>query len=231
MLESIAFIPDGNRRFARTAGINFLSAYQQGTQKAWNVMHWLEDYPKIKSGTFWMLSLENMQKRRTELSLLFRIFDKELDRVKSSGYFEEKQIRLRFFGRLDLLPKKLFEKIGKAEEITREFKASTINLALGYSGRAEIVDAAKKIALEVQENKISLDDINETSFEKYLYSDLKKPDLVIRTSGEQRTSGFLPFQTGYSELYFCKHCWPEFSKNDLAEAINDFDLRKRNFGK
>ncbi len=231
MLESIAFIPDGNRRFARNAGINFFSAYQQGTQKAWNVMHWLEDYPKVKSGTFWMLSLENMQKRKAELSLLFRIFDKELDRVKSSGYFEKKQIRLRFFGRLNLLPKKLFEKIGKAEDITREFKSSTINLALGYSGRAEIVDAAKKIALDVQENKICLDDINEKSFEKYLYSDLRNPDLVIRTSGEKRTSGFLPFQTGYSELYFCKSYWPEFSKDDLAEAINDFELRKRNFGK
>ena len=178
-----------------------------------------------------MLSLENMQKRKTELSLLFRIFDKELDRVKSSGYFEEKQIRLRFFGRLDLLPKKLFEKIKKAEETTREFKTSTINLALGYSGRTEIVDAAKKLVLDVQENKIDLTDVDEKSFEKYLYSDLQKPDLIIRTSGEQRTSGFLPFQTGYSELFFCEHCWPEFSKEDLAEAINDFDLRKRNFGK
>ena len=85
--------------------------------------------------------------------------------------------------------------------------------------------------MDVQENKIDLADIDEKGFEKYLYSDLTKPDLVIRTSGEQRTSGFLPFQTGYSELYFCEHCWPEFNKEDLAEAINDFDLRKRNFGK
>ena len=129
------------------------------------------------------------------------------------------------------MPKKLFEKIGKTEEITKDFKASTINLALGYSGKAEIVDAAKKLALDVKENRVKLEEIDEKEFEKYLYSDLRKPDLVIRTSGEKRTSGFLPFQTGYSELYFCRHCWPEFSKEDLANAVSEFDSRKRNFGK
>ena len=231
MLESIAFIPDGNRRFARNAGINIFSAYQQGTQKAWNVMHWLEDYPKVKSGTFWMLSLENMQKRRAELSLLFKIFNRELGKVKDSGYFEEKQVRLKFFGKLELLPKKLLGKIKEAEEFTQDFKSRTINLALGYSGRAEIVDAAKKLAVDAKEGRVDLENIDESGFESYLYSDLREPDLIVRTGGAQRTSGFLPFQTGYSELYFCQHYWPEFSKQDLNLAIEDFEARKRNFGK
>lgn len=231
MLESVAFIPDGNRRFARKLGVNFLQAYQLGTKKAWNVMQWLEDYPNVSSGTFWMLSLENMQKRRAELGVLFRIFDKELEKVKDSGYFEENQIRLRFFGRLSLLPKKILEKARKAEEFTADFKKRTINLALGYSGRAEIVDAAKKLALEAKQGSVNLEEINEESFAKYLYADIAAPDLIIRTSGEQRMSGFLPYQGAYSELFFCKHYWPEFTKTDLAEAITDFEARKRNFGK
>lgn len=231
MLGSIAFIPDGNRRYAVKAGINFFQAYQLGTQKAWDVMHWLEGYDSVKSGTFWMLSLENMQKRKAELGLLFRIFDRELGRIRESGYFEQNQVRTRFFGRLDLLPKKLLEKIRKAEDFTQDFKKRTINLALGYSGRAEILDAAKRLALDAQNGTVDLEKVDEKSFSKYLYADLESPDLVIRTSGEQRTSGFLPFQSAYSELYFCKSCWPEFSKQDLDAAIADFGSRQRNFGK
>ena len=230
-LESIAFIPDGNRRFAREAGVSFLRAYRLGTRKAWDVMHWLEDYDSIKSGTFWMLSLENMKKRRAELSLLFKIFDTELKRVKSSGYFEANQVRLRFFGRLELLPRKLLEKVGEAEEFTRDFKARTINLALGYSGRAEIVDAAKKLALDAKHGGLDLSKVDEKNFAKYLYSDIEEPDLVIRTSGTKRTSGFLPYQSAYSELYFCQHYWSQFTKQDLAEAVLDYEARQRNFGK
>lgn len=231
MLQSIAFIPDGNRRYARKLGVNFLQAYRLGTTKAWDVMHWLEDYPGIESGTFWMLSLENMKKRRAEVGLLFKIFDMELARVRKSGYFEEKQVRLRFFGRLDLLPKKLLEKISDAEEFTQDFKERTINLALGYSGRAEIVDAAKKLALDAKQGKIDPEKIEEKDFEQYLYSDLKDPDLIVRTGGAKRTSGFLSYQSDYSELHFCQHYWPEFSRQDLALAISDFESRQRNFGK
>jgi tritrans,polycis-undecaprenyl-diphosphate synthase [geranylgeranyl-diphosphate specific] len=231
MLESIAFIPDGNRRYARKASISFLKAYQLGTQKAWDVMHWLEGYDSVKSGTFWMLSLENMQKRKAELGLLFHIFDKELARIKNSGYFEQNQIRVRFFGRLDLLPKKLLGKVKQTEDFTRDFEKRTINLALGYSGRAEIVDAAKRLALDVQSGRVDPEKIDEKSFAGYLYADLREPDLLIRTSGEQRTSGFLPFQSAYSELFFCRHYWPEFSRQDLDEAIADFGARQRNFGR
>ena len=230
MLESIAFIPDGNRRYAMRSGVNFLQAYSLGTKKAWDVMHWLESYPKIKTGTFWMLSLENANKRRAELALLYKIFDRELNKVKDSGYFETNQVKLKFFGRLEILPKKLLEKIREAEDFTQDFKGRTINLALGYSGRTEIVDAAKRLALDVKEKRIDLEKIGEKEFENYLYLG-QDPDLVIRTSGEQRMSGFLPYQSAYSELYFCNHFWPEFTEQDLAEAISDFGVRKRNFGK
>ena len=230
MLESIAFIPDGNRRYARKAGVNFLEAYSLGTKKAWDVMHWLEDYPKVKSGTFWMLSLENARKRKAELAILYKIFDRELSKVKESGYFEANQVRLKFFGRLEMLPKKLCQKMREAEDFTQDFKKRTINLALGYSGRAEIVDAAKRLAAEAKAGKVDLEKVDEERFENYLYLE-QEPDLVVRTSGEQRMSGFLPYQSAYSELYFCKHYWPEFTEQDLAEAIEDFGARKRNFGK
>lgn len=231
VLSSIAFIPDGNRRFAMQSGINFLKAYQLGTKKAWDVMHWLEEYPKVKDGTFWMLSLENMQKRKAELSVLFKIFDRELEKVKKSGYFEANQIRLRFFGKIEMLPKRLVEKISEAEQFTADFKKKTINLALGYSGRAEIVDAAKRLAADLKENKIGLGEVNENSFKKYLYTCFPDPDLIIRTSGAMRLSGFLPYQSAYSELYFCSHYWPEFSQQDLRDAIGSFEERQRNFGK
>ncbi len=230
-LESIAFIPDGNRRFARKAGVNFLKAYQLGTRKAWDVMHWLEEYPRITAGTFWMLSLENAQKRKAELGLLFKIFDSELDKVKKSGYFEENQVRLKFFGRLEMLPKSIMQKVRETEEFTQDFGNRTINLALGYSGRAEILDAAKALALDAQQGRVDLESVDEKAFESYLYTEMPSPDMIVRTSGEQRTSGFLAYQSGYSELHFCSHYWPEFSEQDLANAVADYDLRKRNFGK
>ena len=230
-LTSVAFIPDGNRRFAMQSGINFLRAYQLGTKKAWDVMHWLEEYPKVHDGTFWMLSLENMQKRKAELRVLFKIFDRELEKVKKSGYFEANQVRLRFFGKIEMLPKGLIEKISEAEQFTADFKKKTINLALGYSGRMEIVDAAKRLATDLKENKIGLEEVNENSFKKYLYAVFPDPDLIIRTSGAMRLSGFLPYQSAYSELYFCNHYWPEFSQQDLKEAIGSFEERQRNFGK
>lgn len=230
-LESIAFIPDGNRRFAREASISFLKAYQLGTRKAWDVMRWLEEYPKIRTGTFWMLSLENAQKRKSELRLLFGIFNRELDKVRESGYFEENRIRLRFFGRLGMLPKSIMKKVREAEEFTQGFGRRTINLALGYSGRAEILDAAKSLALDASQGRVDLEKVDERGFEKYLYTEMPSPDLIVRTSGEQRTSGFLPFQSGYSELHFCQSYWPEFSEGDLANAVSDYAQRKRNFGK
>lgn len=229
-LSSIAFIPDGNRRFAQKSGVSLLSAYQLGTQKAWDVFSWLQDYPKIKVGTFWSLSLENL-KRASEVPLLFKIFEHELDKVKSSGLFERHGIRLKFIGRRSVLPKSMQQKMLDAEKFTGDFSEKTMNVALGYSGQAEIVDACRRIAQEFREGRISLDEIDEASFPGYLYSNFAPPDLIVRTSGAQRTSGFLPFQSGYSELYFCQKYWPEFSRQDLDAAIEDYHERKRNFGK
>ncbi len=229
-LGSIAFIPDGNRRYARKVGISHAKAYQLGTKKAWEVIDWLKEYPKIKAGTFYTLSLENLSRSRLELKVLLKLFEKELDKVKSKSVFEEQGIRLRFLGRLHLLPEKIQNKIKEAEALTTEFDKKQINLAIGYNGQAEIVDAAKKFAEQYKKGEAGLQDLDEKKFSQYLYSGMS-PDLIVRTSGTQRLSGFLTYQSAYSEFYFCPKYWPEFQQEDLAEAMEEFNERERRFGK
>ncbi|MDP6671302.1 MAG: polyprenyl diphosphate synthase [archaeon] len=229
-LNSIAFIPDGNRRYARKVGVNYAKSYQLGTRKAWEVIDWLKEYPQIKAGTFYTLSLENLARGKLELRVLLKLFEMELDRVKKSRVFEEQGIRLKFLGRLESLPKKIRQKIGEAEELTADFEKKQVNLALGYNGQAEIVDAAKKFAEQYKQGEASLEDLNETSFSNYLYSSAQ-PDLIVRTSGTQRLSGFLTYQSAYSELYFSEKFWPEFQEQDLGAAVQEFDARERRFGK
>ena len=230
-LSSVAFIPDGNRRYAVRNGISLAESYALGTQKAWDVVKWLSDYPKIRVGTFYTLSLENLTRKKSELKLLFKIFEKQLDKVEGNELLEEHQVKLNFVGRTDLLPKIVQDKIAKAEKYTEKFSDKTVNLAIGYNGRTEIVDAAKAIAQKFARGKISLDQINEDSFKDYLYPGSFDPDMIIRTSGTQRLSGFLTYQSVYSELYFCDKFWPEFSRTDLDNAIADYDERQRRFGK
>lgn len=230
-LNSIAFIPDGNRRFAKQSGLQLFNAYNLGTQKAWDVMDWIAKYPQIKVGTFYTLSLENLYGRKEELKILFKIFEHELDKVKEGSKVEANQIRLKFIGRLELFPKTLQEKIKKAEKFSENFSSKTINLAIGYNGQAEIVDAAKKIAEDFKANKIDLNSLDQEIFKKYLYSQFQEPDLIVRTSGTQRLSGFLTYQSSYSELYFINKFWPQLTEQDVDLAVQEFDARQRRFGK
>ena len=229
-LNSIAFIPDGNRRYARKVGVNYAKSYQLGTRKAWEVIDWLKEYPQIKAGTFYTLSLENLARGKLELRVLLKLFEMELDRVKKSRVFEEQGIKLKFLGRLDSLPKKIRQKISDAEELTADFEKKQVNLALGYNGQAEIVDAAKAFAEQYKQGEANLEDLDETSFSNYLYSPAQ-PDLIVRTSGTQRLSGFLTYQSAYSELYFSEKFWPEFQEQDLGDAVQEFSARERRFGK
>ncbi|MAG21833.1 MAG: di-trans,poly-cis-decaprenylcistransferase [Candidatus Diapherotrites archaeon] len=229
-LERIAFIPDGNRRYARKVGISYAKAYQMGTRKAWDVIDWMCEYPKIKAGTFYTLSLENLSRSKLELKVLMKIFERELDKVKTKKVFEEQGIKLRFLGRLGALPNGIQKKIKEVEDYTSEFDEKEVNLALGYNGRAEIVDAAKKFAEECKKGETTLDNLDETSFGEYLYSS-NSPDLIVRTSGTQRLSGFLTYQSAYSEFHFTQKYWPEFEQQDLDTAVHEFDARERRFGK
>ncbi|MBI5884623.1 di-trans,poly-cis-decaprenylcistransferase [archaeon] len=230
-LTSIAFIPDGNRRFAFSSGKNLTSAYSLGTRKALEVIDWLQDFPEIKAGTFYTLSLENLQRSKAELSILFSLFEKELIKVQENAFFGDRDIRLKFVGRLDLLPKKIQSLAAKAEALTQDNKSKTIYLALAYNGQQEIIDACKKLARKYANNGLKLKDIDIGLFTNYLYSQAPFPDLIVRTSGTERLSAFMTFQSAYSELCFINKHWPALTRQDLGKAVKDFNSRERRFGK
>ncbi|MEE8358446.1 MAG: polyprenyl diphosphate synthase, partial [Candidatus Hydrothermarchaeales archaeon] len=142
------------------------------------------------------------------------------------------KIRVRAIGRVEMLPERVRKAIKKAEDATKNYSKFYINFAMAYGGRQEVVDAIKKIAKDVKEGKIDLDTINEKTVAENLYTNgAPDPDLVIRTSGEERISGFLLWQSAYSELYFCESYWPGFRKIDFLRAIRTYQQRKRRYGK
>ncbi len=230
-LSSIAFIPDGNRRYAAAQKISLAQAYQMGTQRSWDIMGWLSEYPSIKVATFYTLSLENITRSAAEMAILFSIFEKEADKIMANEMYKTHDFAIKFIGRLEKFPTSLRTKMEKIEEKSMDYTKRMINVAIGYNGRAEIVDATQRIAQDIASKKIEASSINEESFKNYLYSNFQDPDLILRTGQTQRLSGFMTYQSVYSELFFLNKLWPEFSKDDLREAVNAFDARERRFGK
>ncbi len=230
-LSSIAFIPDGNRRFAAQSNMNIAKAYQIGTQRSWDVMQWLGEYPSIKVASFYTLSLENITRSSTEMNILFAIFEKEADKILKDEVYKSSEFAIKFLGRLEKFPTHLRQKMNLIQEKSQDYAKRAINVAIGYNGRAEIVDATKKLVQDVVDKKIDINSIDETSFKNYLYSNFSDPDMIVRTGKTQRLSGFLTYQSVYSELYFTNKFWPEFSREDLDLAVKEFDARERRFGK
>jgi len=231
MIESIAFIPDGNRRYAKSAGISLAESYILGTKKSLDVVKWLSKYPTIKVGTFYTFSLKNFERSKLELDILFKIFHEQLNKAKHSPLFEKHGVRVKFIGRKEMFPASLVEKMNSLEEATKDFDKKQVNLALGYDGQTEIVDAAQKFALDVSNGLAKPEDLSVENFSKYLYSDFKAPDLIIRTSNEYRLSGFLTYQSSYSEFAFINKFWPQIQEEDVDNAITTFENRNRRFGK
>ncbi|MCX6767539.1 MAG: polyprenyl diphosphate synthase [Candidatus Micrarchaeota archaeon] len=227
-LESVAIIPDGNRRYSKKHELSLHAAYLAGFKKAQQAAEWARDEGLDKM-SFWALSLENYQKRsKTELRLLFELMSRQVQEAISSQKTRDGP-RIRFAGRLDLLPSRLSSQMSALEERTRDNKDELV-VAVAYSGREELVNAAKKLAEDVARGRVNAAEVNEDTFSKYLYLNYS-PDLVIRTGGVTRLSGFLPFQTAYSELYFSKRLWPEFSRADFRKAVEHYYAVERRFGK
>jgi undecaprenyl diphosphate synthase len=231
MLESLAFIPDGNRRYAKLKNISLAQSYALGTQKALDVIKWVSKYSSIKVGTFYTFSLKNFERSKLELDILFRIFEEQLDKARNNSLFAEHGVCLKFIGRKEMFPSRLQEKMNAVEEHTSQYDKKQINLALGYDGQTEIVDAAQKFALDVSNGKAKPEDLSTGNFQKYLYSDFKAPDLIIRTSNEHRLSGFLTYQSSYSELAFIDKFWPQITEQDIDKTITDYEQRERRYGK
>ena len=230
-LTSIAVIPDGNRRYAAKTNTSLDAAYLAGFRKTEEFIKWSYENG-VNSASFWALSLENFQKRSDgELDTIFKFMNQNIAKALSnSKTISSYDCKVQFFGQLDLLPNKLRNDIQKLQDKTRDNKDYELNIAIAYSGQNELAMAARKIAQEVKIGALTLDEVTPEVFEKHL-SFHKTPDLIIRTGDVQRTSGFLPFQAAYSELYFSPKLWPEFTKTDFENAKTAYEQTERRFGK
>jgi tritrans,polycis-undecaprenyl-diphosphate synthase [geranylgeranyl-diphosphate specific] len=180
-----------------------------------------------------MFSTENFQRSKSEVEEIMRIAEERFQRILADERIHKNKVRVKVIGRVNLLPEHLQQLIADVEKSTEGYDKHFLNFAFAYGGRAEIVDAAKKIAEKVGTGDLSPDEVDEQLFEKHLYTSHmpnQDPDLIIRTSGEERLSGFLLWQSAYSELCFLDVYWPDFRFIDLLRAVRTFQNRKRRFG-
>lgn len=223
-IKHLAIIMDGNRRWARAKGLKSFEGHLAGRKTLENVLNWCRA-ANIKILTLYAFSAENWQRPKREVDFLMETF--YIAFTKDIKKLHKNNVQVRVLGRLTGLSKKLQTAIKKAIELTKNNKANILNLAINYSGRLEIIDAFNKL----MEKSITQEKITEELVSDHLYTaGLPEPDLIIRTSGEQRVSGFLLWQSAYSELIFIKNCWPAFSKQDFDLALADFNKRQRRFG-
>ncbi len=228
--EHVGLILDGNRRWARDMGMSIKDGHQYGFEKLKEVLRWCWE-TGIHTVTVYALSTENFNRSDQEMNELLRLAEKGFKDVLNSKDVEDNEVRITALGRLDLLSEPLRSTIAEVTAKTKDYGRNKLNVAIAYGGRAEIIDATKKIVESVSEGILRKDEINEGIFSKYLYTaGQKDPDLIIRTSGEERLSGFLLWQSAYSEFYFLDVYWPELRRIDFLRAIRTYQRRKRRFG-
>jgi len=227
--KHIAIILDGNRRFAKRLMMKPWKGHEWGAKKVEKLFDWCKELG-IKELTLYTFSVENFNRPKKEFDYLMDLFRKEFDKFKDDKRIDKNRIRINVIGRLWMLPKDIQEKIHYIMEKTKNYSDYIINFAMAYGGRAEVIDATKRIAQQVKEGKLDIDQINEEVFSRNLYM-ADEPDLIIRTGGNHRTSNFLNYQAAYAEWFFLEKTWPEFEKEDLVEAIEDFKKRERRFGR
>lgn len=231
MPKHLAIIMDGNRRYSKLQGnMNVVKGHEIGVDTLEKVLDWSIDLG-IQIITAYAFSTENFNRPENEVEGLMKLFKDNFIRLVSNEKIHKNKVKVNVVGRTELLPEDVRSAIKKAEDATKDYTDRIFNLAIGYDGRLEIIDAVKKIYKEVEEGKISIDDVDEDLVSKNLYTaGLDDPNLIIRTSGEERLSGFLLWQSSYSELYFCDSLWPELRKVDFLRAIRDYQERDRRFG-
>lgn len=223
----LGVVIDGNRRFAKRLMLKPWKGHEWGAKKFEDLLAWCKEYG-IKELTLYCFSIENFNRPKEEFDYLMNLFRKEFKKLKDDSRMDK--IKINFIGRLNMFPKDVQDAMKLLMEKTRDNKPYTVNFAMAYGGRAEVIDATRKIAEKVKEGKLNIDEINEEVFEKNLYN-ASEPDLIIRTS-ESRLSGFLLWQSAYSEIIFLPNkLWPEFEKEDFVKCIEEFNKRERRFGK
>ena len=226
--QHLGVIVDGNRRWARAAGETTAGGHRAGAAKILEFLSWCEglDIPLV---TVWMLSTDNLRRPHEELLALYDIISSTIERILEAGHC------VRLTGHPEVLPADVRADIARAQEQAATRTGLTVNVAVGYGGREEIVDAVRELVREQAEQGLGGEDIaagiTVESITEHLYTrGQPDPDLIIRTSGEQRLSGFLLWQSVHSEYWFCETYWPGFRRIDLLRALRDFCRRERRFG-
>ncbi len=228
-VRHVAIIMDGNRRWAEQRGLYMLEGHKAGAENVRRIIRACRNFG-IKYITLYTFSSENWNRPKTEINglmlLLRRFIRKNIDELNEEG------IRLRAIGRLEKLPANTRKILLEAIESTKDNNKGDVILALSYGSRGEILDAVRKICLDVNEGRLSAEGLDEEAFRKYLYApDVPDPELLIRTSGEMRVSNFLLWQISYSEIWITDKYWPDFDESDLKQALEDYSKRDRRFGR
>ncbi len=224
----VAIIMDGNGRWAKEKGLPRTAGHHEGIKRIEEILEAAAD-SGVRFLTLFAFSTENWKRSKIEIGILMRSLNNFLGR--RLGELMKQGVRLMVIGRRRPIPDYLWKQLGKAQEATKDNKGLTVILAFNYGARQEIVDAAKKAAGEILSGRLSIDDLNEENFGRFLYTaEVPDPDLLIRTSGETRLSNFLLWQLSYAEFYFTDTYWPDFGKKELAEALKDYASRARRFG-
>ncbi len=225
--RSLALIPDGNRRWARANALSVLDGYNLGVKKFIDFSEWCRGYG-INNLTVWALSSENIKRSANEVKALFNIYRRVAKDREVIDRLHHNEIKLNIVSNKSLIPRDLNALLDGLEKETEENRKGVINMLIGYGGKDDIIFAARKAA----ELSSVGHTINPETFRSLLLSSrVPEIDLTIRTSGEQRLSGFMPWQIGYSELYFSNKLWPDFTRRDLYNALAEYDRRDRRFGR
>lgn len=232
----LGLIVDGNRRFARRAGLGHVSeGHRRGADKVDEVLGWCNELA-IPVVTMWALSTDNLKRDPDELIPLLAIIEEKIADLAAQQRTARPPRRIRVVGRTELLPPSTQEVIARAEAATERYQDFQLNIAVGYGGREEITDAVRRMIADRIARGDSLEGIaaglEPDEIARYLYTEqTPDPDLIIRTSGEVRLSGFLLWQSAYSEYYFCDAYWPEFRRVDFLRAIRSYQQRQRRHGR
>ena len=231
MPKHVAIIMDGNRRYSKLQGnMDVVKGHEIGVDTLEKVLDWSIELG-IEIITVYAFSTENFNRPEHEVEGLMKLFVKNFKRLVDHEKIHRNEVKVKVVGRTDLIPESVRDAIQEAEDATAHYNKRLFNIAIGYDGRLEIIDSFKKIIEQVQAGEITIDDVDEDLVSQNLYTEgLADPNLIIRTSGEERLSGFLLWQSSYSELYFCETLWPELRKVDFIRAIRSYQERERRFG-
>lgn len=229
----IGIILDGNRRWATSQGLAFGAGHEEGANVAEELLDWCHEL-RIKTVTLYVLSTENLSRQPQEVREILVLLEARLARLLSDERIVRYRVKVRAIGRQDLLPESIRELLEAIEKKTEYFGDHYLNIAVAYGGRAEITDMVRSVAHEVKSGRLSPEQITEETVAERLYTSFlpnQEPDLIIRTSGEERMSGFMLWQGAYSELVFMDVFWPDFRFIDLLRAIRTYQRRTRRQGR